>query len=477
MPLLPETSPLPPETDRRGHLPVEFRALAIRLTGVAIALFVFAGFAGAHSNPAHTSPAQIAVAGIPTHVETWAYDDGCTGGVGARPALVRQWVTFAESQCGFKSKKALRDCRANGTTYCAAMQYLDPDWNFGIEDVHIRGSSANWWLHEPSHPRTRIFSNSFRGGHLLNQTTRAVQAFFQSYARRHYDAYTGLLLDWQSSSLPQELYYSSCHCTTTHEIRSNRELMTGHEEMSAALTHKGGAPFIQADNALPANPYLPEPFKLLNRSTGVDGLVAEGLPESYGNLDPYYSTLLDQIAYVATRTEDFVVPMGRAAAGDPRSRRVQEATILLGYSPGHIVDWANLETNSSHLAVWPEEAIYPTDPVESMAAPGGRGCLAGTGDVCSTGGHNDVQVAPGVYRREFGECYRAGNPFGACAAIINTTGRRVRIRSSWLSRPYGHRITFRGGDVQSKGSIDLSGARFTAGSTRLAPHDGMLLTP
>ena len=45
--------------------------------------------------------------------------------------------------------------------------------------------------------------------------------------------------------------------------------------------------------------------------------------------------------------------------------------------------------------------------------------LAGNGNVCSTGGHNDIQVAPGVYRREFGTCYDKGVRFGACAAIVS----------------------------------------------------------
>ena len=126
--------------------------------------------------------------------------------------------------------------------------------------------------------------------------------------------------------------------------------------------------------------------------------------------------------------------------------------------------------------MWPEEGIYPTRPVESMGAPGGRGCLAGTGIMCSRGGHNSVQVAPGVYRREFRRCYRRAGSIGACAAIMNTTGQPVVVRGRWLRGvALRHQITFVGGDVQSGGRLDLTGARFAAGHDRGRAHDAMLL--
>jgi hypothetical protein len=248
--------------------------------------------------------------------------------------------------------------------------------------------------------------------------------------------------------------------------------------MSAAMTHSDGRPYLQIDNSLPPNPFLPQGFDLIDRSKGVQGLIREGSPESNGTLDPYYSTLLDQIAYVANRTDGFVVPLSYGAAGaayQQQSRRVQEATILVGYSPKHLVDWAALEQGSNNLAVWPEAGIYPTAPVQTMQSPGGNGCLAGAGGVCSTGGHNDVQVAPGVYRREFGACYNQGVRFGPCAAIMNTTASPVTIKSSWLTRSYGHQVTFVGGDAQSGGAVDLAGGAFTPDSTTVGAQDAAFL--
>jgi hypothetical protein len=470
-------------------------ALAI----VAIAGFASAGGAGA-DNGAHLTrtaakgnkgrnakPHRRRTAAAPrsvrAHIETWAFDDGCNGGDGASAALVRPWVTFAESNCGVNAGKARADCHAGGRVYCDVMQYLDTAWDLSQEASVPMASAAsdNWWLHETSpHNGVPIYSTTFGGGYLMNQAMPSVRAYFRSFVRSHFDADDGLLMDWQAASLTQELYFSTCACATTSEIRSSAALRRAHGWMSAALTHRNGTPFMQIDNSLPVNPYLPQGMGMLNRSTGVDGWGAEGEPENYGALDPYYSTLLDQIAYIETRTHGAVVMLSRGdhgAAYEQQSRRVQEATMLLGFSQGHLVDWADLEQGNGDLAVWPEEGIYPTRPAQSMRAPRGRGCLKGTGVACSRGGHNNVQVAPGVYRRVFRNCYVRRVAFGRCAAIVNTTAGWVAVKRAWLGHySFRHQITFNGGDVQSGGTIDLTGARFRAGSTFVAPDDAMLLS-
>jgi hypothetical protein len=448
--------------------------VGITFVGLAIAVGVLASSARAQLAPA-----------IPTrttaHIETWAFDDGCNGGIGASSRVVRQWVTFAESHCGLSARKARANCRSKGRSYCYVMQYLDANWDYNAEPIpRASAASESWWMHDPSQG-TRIYSSTFGGGYLMNQLNPDVRSFFRSYVRRHFNADDGLLMDWQAPSLSQQLYYSTCGCTKTQESKSSVSLRAGHDEMSAALTHRNGSTYIQVDNSLPPNPYLPQGFDMLNNRTGVVGWGAEGLPMDSGVMDPFYSTLLDQIAYVATETNGFVLPMSRGADGAPyqgQSRRVQEATMLLGYSPGHIVDWADLEQGSGRLAVWPEAGIYPTRPIQSMHAPGGRFCLKGAGKVCSTGGHNSIQVAHGVYRREFASCYLRRHLFGACAAVVNTTGHAITVRSSWLRKaPLHHQITFIGGDVQSRGRVDLTGAPFARGSRTLAAHDAMLLAP
>lgn len=492
------------------------KRLGIIFTSIALAAFALAGPAGAKSVSSGSSSVQatltfghsakatiarvtsrkrtrrharahaaVAPGSVPSHIATWAYDDCGNGGSAAGATLVRQWVSYAEANCGRGGdSKALSDCHANGTTYCDSIQYLDTSWIYAEGSPpwasFDKAASENWYQHVPGSTTTRIRNNSYGGGYLINQSNPGVQSFFQSYVRRSANADDGLMMDDQSASTPAELYYSDCGCKSTDETRSDAALQAAHGDMARAMTHSNGTPFLQIDNSLAPNPYQPQGLNLLNQSSKVVGLISEGAPESNGTLDPYYSTLLDQIAYVSNNTSGFVVPLSYAQAGasyQQQTRRVQEATMLLGYSPGHLVDWADLEQGSSNLGVWPEEGIVPTNPVQSMTAPTGAGCLTGTGNVCPTGGHNDVQVAPGVYRREFRSCYDQGTAFGACASIVNTTGGPVTVKSSWLTQSYGHQITFNGGDVQSGGTLDLKGAAFTPESTTVPSDDAILLAP
>ena len=61
--------------------------------------------------------------------------------------------------------------------------------------------------------------------------------------------------------------------------------------------------------------------------------------------------------------------------------------MLLAFRPGHLVDWADLEQGAAiDWRCGRKRAIYPTSPVQSMGAPGGRGCLAGTGIMSAGGG-------------------------------------------------------------------------------------------
>lgn len=419
-------------------------------------------------------------AAIPTHIPTWAFDDNCNAGGGTSARVVRDWLSYARTACGVSAGKAHRDCHAPRRTYCSVIQYLDTAWTYVGDPGHLYSRAPDsWFLHAPR-PRQsqRIYDRGGGGGYLLNQNVRGVRRFYHNFVLKHFNSDDGLLMDWQGAGLASELYYSTCGCRSTYEIRTNPVLRAAHKRMSAAMLHRNGSRFLQIDNALASNPYLPQGLENLNSSLGVRGLLSQGQPESNGTFDPFYSTLLDQIAYVATRTRGFVVSESYGASGAPyqaQSRRVQEATMLLGYSPGHLVDDADLEADSQHLAVWPEEGIYPTHALQTMGAPRGRGCLRGRGKVCVRGGHNSLRVAPGVYRREFTTCYDRGRPVGRCAALVNSTGHTVIVRSSWLKQRFTHLITFNGGDVQSGGALDLRGAPFGTGSSPIPPHDAVVI--
>jgi hypothetical protein len=433
-------------------------------------------------HPRRHTPVRVAVVADKappslTHIATWAYDDGCNGGAGASASLVRSWVTYAESNCGATAPKALSDCRGSGVAYCTAVQYLDASHIYAQGSVPIAPSAQeNWWIHATGFADSghRLSYLGYGGGNLLNQANPAVDNWFRSYVRANYNSYGALMMDDATASLSSELYGTGAQ--TSAEITTDASLAAAHEQMAGSLTHNDGKPFMQIDNALSSNPNLATPFSMLNNPANVTGVIAEGAPVSNGVLMPFYSTLLDEMAYVDHTANDFVVLLSYDPAGSLQTRRVQAATVLLGYSPGHTVSWSDLETNSGNLAVWPEQGIVPTDPVQSMGKPGGAGCLATTGAACSAGGHNGVQVKPGVFRREFGACYDRGSAFGACAAIVNTTSSPVTVEHSWLTRAYRSQITMSGGDVQSGGTIVLAGSPFSAGATTIPAHDALMLS-
>jgi hypothetical protein len=417
-------------------------------------------------------PAQI-----PTHIETWGYDDGCNGGTGASASLVQLWLTYAESSCGPNATKATTDCHADGTTYCTAIQYLDANRIYPTGSVPVAADAQeNWWLHEPGFTDAahRLSAPSSYGNtSFLNDANPAVDSWFQNYVQTNYNSYDGLMMDDIGEGGGEQFWGSGL--SASQELPATSSLESAHEQMADAMTHTDGSSFLQIDNGLSVNPYTPTPFPLLNNSSGVHGLVAEGDPESDGTVTSFYSTLLDDMAYVDSQPNEFLALLSYDDSGEVDARRVQAASVLLGYSPGHIVSWSDLEQNSNNLAVWPEEGIYPTDPVQTMATPGGSGCLAGNGQVCTSGGHNDLQVAPGVYRREFKTCYNQGVAFGSCGVIMNDNSSPVTVQSQWLSLSYRHQITMVGGDVQSGGKVDPTGASFTPGSTTIPADDAILL--
>jgi hypothetical protein len=406
-----------------------------------------------------------------SHIATWAYDDGCNGGSGASQSLVQQWLSFAESNCGPDATKAVGDCQS----VCTTLAYLNTNKIYNDSVPIAQDAQEGWWLHAPGHADAahRLRIPDYGGGQLLDDANPAVRSWFKNYVTNGFNSFDGLMMDDTNSSLTAELYESQSD--TSDEITSNNALDSAHEAMANALTHANGSPMLQVDNTLNVNPYLRTPFKMLGDTSTVHGLVAEGVPESDGQMVGYFPTMLDDMAYIDHTAHDFIALLSYDQNGALVSRRVQAASVLLGYAPGHTVSWSDLEQNSGNLAVWPEEGIVPNDPVQTMAQPGGDHCLDGTGPVCSTGGHNDLQVADGVFRREFGSCSDKGQSFGKCAVIVNTTGSSITVKGAWLTQSYNHVITMHGGDVQSGGTIDVNGSAFNAGGTTVGPHDALLI--
>jgi hypothetical protein len=429
---------------------------------------------------------------IPNHIETWAYDDGCNGGKGASSSLVQTWLTYAEVHCGrwttTSPVKAINDCHSGSQALCQVMEYVDTDITYTGSPPDDLGSSffnfaqESWFLHEPSpNQATRVTTPSFGGGYKMNQNTAAYQAWWKKSVNDDFPNTDGLFMDDQGAGLP----YFGFSSTSSSEITTTAQELAAHLAMSNAITKPGtSTPYPQADNTIPdcGNPFEASGQGLTAIAGPVNGLLAEGCPMSNGTMVAFFPGILDDMAYVNKSTSGYTMLLSYGASGasyQQQERRVQQATVMLAYEPGRVVSWAELEQNGSgNLAIWPEEGIYPTSPVQSMGNPSGTGCFTGSGSYCPIGGHNDIQTSvAGVFRREFNTCYNQGVSFGACAVIVNTTGSAVTAPASSLTHAYGHQVTFNGGDVESGGTINLTGGSFTSGSTTVAAHDAILLAP
>jgi hypothetical protein len=458
---------------------------------------------------------SLTASSVPPHVETMTWDDNdhvpgssCDGGYTAHAPLVQHWLTYALDCSVASGSKAIQDCHpSSGGNYCTTFTYTDPNFYYppwGPKDCWSSMTlpanvPEDWWLHEPgftdSAHRLNVHGDNCPVTWVFNQLNPAFDAWFDQWARASYNGFDGLWLDDTAPSMKAQFYDSGYG--TSQEIGTDTLLRNSHVRLAAALTHTNGSSFLILYNGDNPNPYELSPFPpplppLIDDPSNAVGYEMENEPWAYscggasGCFAPWYSSLLDQVAYVDNEEPAGYFLALHAEGAGTTARLVQEATILLGYSPTHLVDWADLDSQATNLHVFPEEGIYPTEPVQSMGAPsdGSSGpCLTGNGQLCTSGGHNDVQVLPGtdiehytgVFRREFAACYNHGVLFGQCAAIVNNTAHPVTVKASWLRQAYGHQITLIGGDVESHGSIDLTGATFTAGVTQVPAQRAMLL--
>lgn len=364
---------------------------------------------------------------VPFHIETWAYDAGSGEGSKAPPALVAKYITYAESA---GDDKVLRDCHTVAPR-CVALHYIDANRNYYTLDKNLVAvAHEDWWLHVPGYTdfTHRLKAPSGKNvAYLLNQSTPGVQAYWQSYIRRDYDPYDGLMADDTSPSLNLEFYGTGYE--SSQELTSDEQVVSMHEAFAEKLTHRNGRPFMVVQNTVNPNPFLVHGLAMIGHPPNVIGLVAEGVPVSDGKITTWYPSLLDIMAQV-NRTRGFLVLLSYGSGGHAGDRYAHIGTMWLGYSPGHEVSWEDLADNDD-LAAWPEETIYPTQPLQSMS-----------------NGNGDLTVAFQVWRREFRTCYLRGRYWGHCAALVNTNTSPAPIQNSWLTQRYSNTIEVRGGDVE-----------------------------
>jgi hypothetical protein len=353
--------------------------------------------------------------------------------------------------------------------YNASCKYY-PDY------VIMPAASESWFVHNTGYTDSTHRVYGYRPNGCLvwamNPNNTAYQSWWRSYLRSFADGYDLYYLDDDYMVLIKEMYFGQTpggcqpwphYCRTTQEIPDDVHMVLAHASLVNAMTHRNGAPmyfiFQQAsfNNALDASA-----FKTTARFRGMtcEACVSFG---SHPAFTFAYPRVLDAMAATIAVGGLFVLSsQGNAPTGSATQtlqRLLTTGFVWLGYKEGFTAVWPDLETqNKTNLPVWPEDLIYPSAPLQNMTA-----------------GHADLEVASGVYRREFARCYQNGVFFGQCASVVNGNNSAITVQSSWLKQIYHHSVTLAGGDVLSGGVAHRSGAQFVANTTSVQAGGAILL--
>jgi hypothetical protein len=432
--------------------------------------------------------ASATTLGIPGHIPVWAYDQYWGQGGTVPGASVRQYITYAEGGSG--NAKALTDCSPSPKS-CYSVWYFEPNIIHAsslcpdpLFTPFISAAAENWYVHESGYTD---FAHRVHGDQAMtcsrgrtteyyyaaNDANPYVQSFYRSYLQTNADAWDYYFMDdtegtvvFQMDGPSGGLCPGSYHnyCTSTEELPTNASIVLEHASFVKALNHRSGAAMrfffndISFAGTGPAND-----LSLLSASGRLVGGVCENcIVDNNLIRSNMYNTVLNAIAVAdAIPGAQFVElnngsePSGSSA--QIAQRLITTAVAWLGFSPGHTVVWPNLEDNTDNLAAWPEDQLYPTYPVETM----------------STAGASTIEVASGVYRREFSACYYKSVAIGQCAAILNANGTSVLIQRGWLRESYSHVLALGGGDIVHYGGVFWDAYR--SGSTYLPAGEAILL--
>ena len=442
---------------------------------------------GASATPVSTPAAGSA----PAHIATWAFDESSAEGSGAPSALVQEHLTYAEG--GYGDAKAQSDCDGGGASPCSSVFYIDPNFIFDapsctpqIASLFMAAANETWFVHESgytdaAHRVAGSYQETCNGTtitvpvYLANQSNASVNAFFSSYVQTYASGWDRYFMDDTSASVLTQTYGPGggfCannppddYCTSTEEYPTDASVVAAHAALTAVLNHASGSAMLGMFNGVGFSGNTPENLNLIPASNGrLLGVVCENCVVNAGTLESAnYERVLNAMAAAnATSGASFVeLNTGFSAAGSASQisqRLVTTAMAWLGFNGNNTIVFPNLEDNTNDLAIWPEDGLYPTQPVQTMSA-----------------GAADISVASSVWRREFAACFLDGSPIGQCAALVNGTSSAVTIASSWLTQSYGHVVTISGGDIESGGSVNLTGTAFSLTATTIPAQGAVLL--
>lgn len=417
------------------------------------------------------------------HIATVANDDYRGGGAYASAAQVNALVSYAAT-----GGKGLVDCHST-LLGCKAIYYMRP---FALRAatpasclIHpdagiLSGAQESWFVHNTGYTDAahRVYGYDRWGCKLfgMNPNSTGLQAAWNKHLQSNANAYDLFFVDMSPMDLKNATWYSSgggCTpwphvCLSTQELPSDLAVTSAHVNFVNALRYTNGNPmYFLYQQAYPAWSLSFDMFAI--NSTGrYFGVSCEGCLADVPPAPPVspanYAPFLDEMAAVnKTGGEFLIISKGEYPAGSANQilqRSVTVGVAWLAYSEGHTMVQPDLERNTLNLAVWPEDMIYPASPLETMVS-----------------GSVDLEVAPGVYRREFQHCYQNSQTFGSCAAIVNANGYAVAIQPAWLRLTYHHVVVLTGGDVLSGGKANLAGSSFIAGITLVPAGGATLLAP
>lgn len=397
---------------------------------------------------------------VPYHIETWAYDGGFEANKVAANDIARL-VNYAEG-----SRKAVSDCKGRG---CLSVRYFDSGVVYdgrgkcgSFNNDFMQAASENWFVHYSGYHDAdhRIGNDKFIAKcgdtipkYVVNSSNPGVRAWYKSELQK-YDEYDAMLADDYFVDLP---IYSGgwlCQSPSPHrcspgeleEYKEDQDVLRAKIDFANAIVHRNGQTMKLVFNG--------GSRQLYKAVRGYIGNVCESCPylTSGFNIKGYKKILNDMAE--ASHNAGFLLLFSYGYGDQITNRTVTIATDWLGYSPGHLVVFENARQTADRLNVWPEELLYPTQPIQWMRKGG-----------------NDLQVAPSVYRREFRACYYKKAPIGACAAIVNANSGPVDISRDWLSENYRHVATLPAGDALSGDNVTMNGSI----PQTLEPYSAVLL--
>lgn len=299
-----------------------------------------------------------------------------------------------------------------------------------------------------------------------------MQAWWRAYLRANANAWDMFFVDQEPMDLKDATSFHSgggcapqpTYCTSTQELPDDAAVVAGHENFVNAMSYSdGSAMHFIYQQAFPQRTRTLDLTALVATSRFV-GVTCEGCITNTASIvvPNNYALFLNEMAAVTADNDQFlIIADGDAAPGSATEILQRLATtgiVWLAYSEGHTIVQPNLERYTDNLAIWPEDLIYPSQPLQTMVS-----------------GASDLQVASGVWRREFKTCYQKGSFFGRCAAIVNSNSSSVTVQASWLTQSYKHAITLSGGDVLSGGTARVGTTSFLPGVTTVQSGGAVLL--